>query len=150
MTPILQRDPGTCVLVFAAWAALNGLSLVLLGAAFSRSVAYAEVARLDAADAWWWLGKLANPALRGIIVRWVRVGWRALVAVLSAPPWFAVGPLMMGGTASASSLSAAGAFGVISAVYLGAAGAQWAYTLVLASPHPALAAGAAEAALEEG
>lgn len=52
MKALLRRDPGTFVLAFAVWAAVNGISLVLPGDAFEISQVYGEVARLGIVERW--------------------------------------------------------------------------------------------------
>jgi hypothetical protein len=131
---LFQRDPGMFVLAFAAWAALNGISLVLPGDVFAKDPVYAEVARLAVADTWWGLGMLADALLLALTVGSGNVTVRAFAAIFSAPPWFSFGVLMVGGAAGAGFLSAAGCFDMLASFGLAVAGTQWAYTL---APAPA-------------
>ena len=138
MRALFQRDPGTFVLGFAAWATVNGISLVLPSNVFQLNPIYGEVVRLGVADTWWGLGMLVDAALLALTVGWGSAGLRAFSAIASAPLWFAYGVLLLGGAAHAGLLSAAGAYNVLGALGLAATGAQWSHTL--APPTSALSA----------
>ena len=134
MRSLFRRDPSTFVLGFAAWAAVNGISLVLPSDAFDLTPIYSEVARFRIAEAWWGLGMLVDAGLLALTVAWGSAGLRASMAIASCPAWFAYGVLLLGGAAHAGLLSAAGAFDLFGALGLASAGAQWAHTL---APRPA-------------
>lgn len=134
MTPLLRRDPSTFVLGFATWAVLSGISLMAPGDPFTEGPVYAELARMGVADTWWGLGLIADGLLLGATVWLGGVGWRALVAILSAPLWFGYGCLVVIGGWGGELRPETGAFDMLSAIGLAMAGTQWAYTLAPTSP----------------
>jgi hypothetical protein len=132
MKALFRRDPGTFVLAFAAWATVNGISLVLPGNAFQLNPIYGEVARLGIADTWWGLGMLADAALLAVTVGWGSAGLRAFSAIASASLWFSYGALLLGSAAYAGLLSGSGAYDLLGSLGLAVAGAQWVHTLAYA------------------
>ncbi len=117
------------VLAFAAWATVNGISLVLPGDAFQLNPIYGEVARLGVADTWWGIGMLIDAALLTLTVGWGSAGLRAFSAIASAPLWFSYGVPLLGSAVHVGLLSAGGAYDLLGALGLAVAGAQWAHTL---------------------
>lgn len=133
MASILRRDPGMAVLLLALWAALTGISFLLPRDAFAISPVYARLSHLGIPDVCWGTAWLANAVLLGTTVQCGPAVWRALVAILSAPLWFAFGVLMVAGGAGVGSLSADGLFSVTAAIYLATAATQWANALAPSS-----------------
>ncbi len=138
MRALFHRDPGTFVLAFAAWATVNGISLVLPGNAFQLEPSYGEVVRSGVADIWWGTGMLVDAALLALTVGWGSAGLRAFSAVASASLWFSYGVLLLGSAARAGLLSGVGAYDVLDAIGLAVAGAQWAHTLAHSEAPPGL------------
>lgn len=140
MNSLLSRDPGTFLASFATWAILLGISLLMPGDIFVRAPVYSELARLGFDDTGWGCAMVVDGLLLGITVGWGKAGWRALIAISSAPFWFGFGALMMAGAWQAGFLSAVGAYNMLAAIYLSAAGAQWVHTLDRAPQGPGTAA----------
>lgn len=133
---LFRRDPSLAVLLFTLSAALTGVSLLLTRDAFAKTPVYSEFLRLAIPQNWCGAVAIVDAALLGISVVWGAPGWRAFVAVGSAPVWFAFGSLMVAGGASSGLLSAGGLFNMVAAVFLAAAGGQWVHTLAPASQSP--------------
>lgn len=107
-----RRDPTTFIVTFAAWAALNGLSLAMPGEVFPVNPLYAHVRTLGISEHAWAVGMLFDALLLTIAACRSGVGFIASVLFFSALFWAFWGYQVTLGAEIHHFFSAAGAFNI--------------------------------------
>lgn len=114
---LLARDPAQLVFAFAAWAALNGVSLSMPGSAFLASPAvYAVHRKLGLPEDWCGVAMLVDAALL-LYALHPRTGAtiRTAIGILTGAAWIVWGCLMAASAFQAGFFSAGGSFTVLTA-----------------------------------